>query len=168
METPDSFCALSTAGGVECWGDGSGGELGDGTFSSSATPVAVEAAGRHRPPRRGGEPGGCRRELLRPSHLGRSGLLGSGLDGDFGYVGVQSARPVQVAGVGGTGTLSGVASLTAGRLGSFCALLSSGGVDCWGDGCRRRARERKERALLPRHSRRSRWRVSEAPAPSAG
>ena len=40
-----------------------------------------------------------------------------------------------MAGVGGTGTLSGVASVTSdGMNASYCAVLTSGGVDCWGDG----------------------------------
>lgn len=39
--------------------------------------------------------------------------------------------PVEVVGTSGSGTLSGVASLTA--LSQLnCAVLSSGGVDCWG------------------------------------
>jgi hypothetical protein len=46
-----------------------------------------------------------------------------------------SAVPVQVEGVGGTGTLTGVASLTSDAwFASNCAVLTSGGVDCWGDG----------------------------------
>ena len=38
-----------------------------------------------------------------------------------------------VEGVGGTGTLTGVTSLVSDGDG-YCALLTSGGVDCWGNG----------------------------------
>ena len=67
--------------------------------------------------------------------------------GDYGELGngtfytsspYGSATPVAVEGVGGTGTLTGVTSLVSGltataRFG-YCALLTSGGVDCWGYG----------------------------------
>jgi hypothetical protein len=43
--------------------------------------------------------------------------------------------PVKVVGPGGKGTLAGVASLAVSdgdNGGSVCAVLTSGGVDCWG------------------------------------
>lgn len=46
---------------------------------------------------------------------------------------LSSNVPVAVEGVGGTGTLGGVASLSA-QGETIWALLSSGGVDCWGAG----------------------------------
>jgi hypothetical protein len=58
--------------------------------------------------------------------LGNGSFYNSNPDG--------SAVPVQVEGVGGTGALTGVASLTGDKSGSSCALLDSSGVDCWGLG----------------------------------
>ena len=41
--------------------------------------------------------------------------------------------PTPVRGVGGAGTLSGVAGLSPyGVAEGYCAVLTSGGVDCWG------------------------------------
>ena len=36
-----SSCAITSAGGLQCWGSGSGGRIGDGTENSTATPVDV-------------------------------------------------------------------------------------------------------------------------------
>ena len=64
---------------------------------------------------------------------------GAGPDGELGdgtfYTSSPegSAIPVQVVGVGGTGTLSGVESLANDAQG-YCAILTSGDVDCWGYG----------------------------------
>ena len=52
-------------------------------------------------------------------------------------LGPQSAVPVAVHGVGGVGTLTGVKSVIGAPIGftqMFCAVLTSGGVDCWGAG----------------------------------
>ena len=78
------YCAVLSSGGVDCWGFGQNGQLGNGVIYTNG-----------------------------------------------------SATPVEVIGVGGIGTLSGVASLASAdgdgdEFGSYCAVLDSGDVDCWG------------------------------------
>ena len=81
----EGYCAVLTFGGVDCWGDGLNGELGNGVFYTSGSD--------------------------------------------------DSETPVQVVGVGGSGVLSGVASVASDAYGEgYCALLTSGEVDCWGYG----------------------------------
>ncbi len=133
------FCALLRSGGVDCWGYGAQGQLGDGGFQRSATPVAVVGAGGS------GTLSGV--SALASDGTGYCALLGSGGvdcwgdgfegqlgDGNFYQSGNGgSATPVAVVGVGGSGTLSGVSALASDGSG-YCARLSSGGVDCWGVG----------------------------------
>ena len=144
-----SYCALLTTGGVDCWGYGYYGELGDGIFYDtnnmygSADPVTVVGVDGN------GTLGGV--ASLVSSQDSYCALLSSGgVDcWGFGYYGELgdgvfttttvpggSDVPVAVLGVDGSGTLGGVVSLASSGiyLGSYCALLSSGGVDCWGYG----------------------------------
>jgi alpha-tubulin suppressor-like RCC1 family protein len=138
------FCALLTSGGVDCWGNDDNGNLGNGTFTESATPVTVEGVGGT------------------GTLTGVTSLVGDGFqfvgegycalltsggvdcwgDGYYGELGNGtfytndgngSSTPVNVEGVGGTGTLTGVSKLFS-DYGSYCALLSAGGVACWGNG----------------------------------
>jgi hypothetical protein len=127
-----SMCAVLHSGGVDCWGTGN---LGAGQLHVTATrPTPVVGIGGT------GKLGGvvdlavprdddafC--ALLTSGGVacwgnGGSGRLGNGSEAD-------SAVPVAVKGVGGAGSLTGVAQLTP-LTGGFCARLSSGGVDCWG------------------------------------
>ena len=129
---------------MDCWGAGYNGDLGNGRFyttgaDASAVPVAVKGVGGT------GTLGGvaslastdfgfCARFASgKVACWGRgdNGQLGNGALYTSGHYG--SDVPVAVKGVGGTGTLGGVASLTGATYGS-CALLTSGKVDCWGAG----------------------------------
>jgi alpha-tubulin suppressor-like RCC1 family protein len=59
------------------------------------------------------------------------GELGNGMFYNTSPYG--SALPVAVVGLSGSGSLTGVTNLSTEGLGG-CALLISGGVDCWGWG----------------------------------
>jgi uncharacterized repeat protein (TIGR01451 family) len=138
-------CATLTSGGVDCWGNGALGQLGNGQFyttgnEGSAVPVQVVGVGG-----KGAltgvaglaSSGGNYCALLTSGEVdcwgfGQYGQLGNGQFYTTGNEG--SAAPVQVEGVGGSGLLTGVVRLASGRgLWGFCALLTSGGVDCWGN-----------------------------------
>ena len=113
-------CAVVAGGRVMCWGFNDFGELGDGTLTSSTTPVAVSklsgataiAAGY-----------GHVCALLSDGTVecwgvNWSGELGNGSKTD-------SPTPVAVSG------LSGVTAIAAGPH-STCAVVSRGSVECWG------------------------------------
>jgi alpha-tubulin suppressor-like RCC1 family protein len=133
----DDYCALLSSSGVDCWGANQFGELGNGTFSRSLTPVAVVAVGGT-----GtltgvtnitidGGPTYCALLTSSGADCWGYGFLGNLGNGTFYSSPDGSAVPVAVEGVGGTGTLSGVSNLVGGYLNN-CAVLTSGGVDCWG------------------------------------
>jgi alpha-tubulin suppressor-like RCC1 family protein len=140
-----SYCVLLTSNAVDCWGNGSHGELGNGVFynsgnDGSAMPVQVLGVGGSgflvgaRGLTSRGDGSFC--AVLTSGEVdcwgsGASGQLG---DGSFHTTAPYgSAAPVQVLGVGGSGVLTGVSSLTSGGE-NYCAVLASGGVDCWGWG----------------------------------
>ncbi len=144
VSADNSFCALLTSGGVDCWGYGADGELGDGTFyagiqQGSAFPVAVTGVGGSGTLSGVASLASENNSFCALLTSGGVDCWGYGAGGELGdgtfYAGIQqgSAFPVVVTGVGGSGTLTGVASLT-GINHSYCALLTSGEVDCWGQG----------------------------------
>jgi alpha-tubulin suppressor-like RCC1 family protein len=123
---------------VDCWGGDGVGQLGNGasyTAGGSAVPVEVKGVGGS------GTLGGVASVTDDGDGAGYCALLTSGKvdcwgDGNSGQLGdgtfysSGSSVPVAVKGVGGTGTLGGVVSLTS--TSGYCAVLISGTVDCWG------------------------------------
>ena len=115
-------CALTTAGGLKCWGRNGYGQLGDGTTTDRSTPVdvtgltsgvaAVAAAFEHT----------CALTTaggLKCWGLNHLGQLGDGTT-------TNRLTPADV-----TGLTSGVAAADAGQY-HTCALITPGGVKCWG------------------------------------
>jgi len=114
------FCAIVN-GGAQCWGYSYNGQLGDGLFKDSTSPVLVEglqsgvtaisAGGYHT----------CAIVNGGVKCWGRNpdGQLGDGTTSDSGV-------PVPVQGLG-----SGVIAISAGEY-HTCAIVTGGSVRCWG------------------------------------
>ncbi len=112
-------CALLVDGQVMCWGDNAFGQLGNGTKTSSSTPLAV----RNLQGAISLSAGSGHTCAVNSSGVWCWGnnILGQLGDGSM----TDSALPVKV------GSLSGVREISAGGL-HTCALLNDGTVQCWG------------------------------------
>ena len=113
-----STCALTSAGGVKCWGDNSSGQLGNGQFG-------------------GNLPG--HDEIVNPVDV-------LGLDSGVAAISVGSGYACAVTAAGGlkcwgqgygltptyvAGLAAGVSGVSAGA-DHACVVMSSGGAKCWG------------------------------------
>ncbi len=116
------ICAVTTAGGVKCWGANNSGQLGDGTTTDRSVPVDVA-----------GLTGGVS-QVAAGSYftcaLMRNGRVKCWGENQFGQLGDgtmdQRNAPVDVVGL-----VDKVTQLAAGGF-HICALTRAGGVKCWG------------------------------------
>jgi alpha-tubulin suppressor-like RCC1 family protein len=116
-------CALiASTGGVQCWGLNNFGQLGDGTTTTQLVPTSVAGLGSGVAAIDAGYAHTC--AVLFTGGVQCWGANDKGQLGD----GTTTQRLVPTAVVG---LSSGIVAITAGA-GHTCALLASGGVQCWG------------------------------------
>jgi alpha-tubulin suppressor-like RCC1 family protein len=119
----DNTCALTTKGGVKCWGDNGYGQDGAVTTSTPLSPINVTGL---RTGVKGISVGFDHVCAVTDAGAAKcwgdnwAGALGDGTTNN-------SPTPVDV-----TGLASGVVAVSAGSNYS-CALITGGGVKCWGD-----------------------------------
>ena len=115
-------CGLSSSGGVKCWGANHYGQLGDGTTTDRRNPVDVTGLI--------GDVVGVSAGFLHSCAVLSSGDVKCWGDNSTGQLGdgttTNRTDPVIVDGLAGSAV-----AVSAGQ-DHTCALLSTGGVECWG------------------------------------
>jgi len=119
-------CALTTGGGVECWGQNAQGQLGDGTMEDRKVPVNVSGLEQGVVAVAAGENHTC--ALTNAGGVkcwgtNNRGQLGNNTVANFS---TPSTTPVDAVVLDGD-----VAAIAVGSL-STCVVTTEGGVKCWG------------------------------------
>ena len=138
----NGFCAVLTTGGVDCWGSGGSGRVWEWEVLSHRERGERHSGGGQRcwrkwrcSPESSAFPEGTT-TLPAPFSAQAGWTVGAPA---WGSTSPASTTPVIVKGVGAKGNLAAVASVVQDAsegygLGGDCAVLTTGGVDCWGDG----------------------------------
>jgi len=115
-------CALTSLGAVQCWGDNTYGQIGDGTLTERLTPVTVSGLASGMVAVAAGGSHSCA--------LTTGGAVWCWGHNDAGQLG-DGTTTDRTAPVAVSGLASGAVAVAAG--GSHtCAVTASGGVLCWG------------------------------------
>ena len=124
------YCAVLSTSSVECWGTGYDGALGDGSTASSNVPVAVVGI---TDATRLASDGSSYCAIL---STGGVECWGPGYYGELGDGSTASSNvPVAVVGISNAISVASIAGYnTTYSGGGYCAVLSSGSVECWGYG----------------------------------
>jgi alpha-tubulin suppressor-like RCC1 family protein len=115
-------CALTTGGGVKCWGLGTSGQLGNGLTPNSPVPVDVLGLSSGVTAIATGTGHACAR-------LATGGVKCWGANG-YGQFGIGNSYTT-LAVVDAAGLVRGVTAIATG-FGHNCVLMDSTGVKCWG------------------------------------
>ncbi len=116
-------CALTTAGGVQCWGENNDGQLGDGTTTERGAPVSVSDLAAGVSAVSSGDLHTC--AIVTAGSVKCWGRNVNGQIGDGAACGTICTTPIDVLGV------AAVAAVSAGNA-HTCAVTATATVACWG------------------------------------